>query len=174
MKKQQSKKLIWFYVVFGVIARLIPHPANVTPTTNLCLFSGAKLPKYIAIPVMLVLLAISDIFLAKIYGYPVFSSWSLFSYSGFAAIVFFSSKLGHEPGAKKLFLFLFASTLGYWTWTNFGVWLCGFYPRSLIGLESCFIAGLPFLRNALIGNLVWMVVIWGSFVTVEKLRHCEG
>ncbi len=174
MNKPRSK-LVWFYLTIGVLARIIPHPANFTPVTNLCMFSGSKLPKYIALPAMLLLLAISDFLLAHISGHPFLSSWSLFTYSGFAAMVLISStKLGNNPSAKKLLTYLLSFSLGFWLWTNFGVWLTGFYPHTVAGLISCYALALPFLRNALLGNLVWMAVIWGSFVTVKKLSHCEG
>lgn len=174
MSKPRSKsKLVWFYLTIGVLARLIPHPANFTPITNLCMFSGSKLPKYIALPAMLLLLAISDALLAHIYGYPIFSSWSIFTYSGFAAMVLISTKLKANPSIKRLLTYLLSFSLGFWLWTNFGVWLTGYYPHTFAGLISCYTLALPFLRNALLGNLVWMAVIWGSFVTVKKFAH-EG
>ncbi len=49
----------------------------------------------------------------------------------------------------------------YWLWTNFGTWLCSsFYPHNLSGLSECFIAGLPFLRNAVFGDLVWTTALF--------------
>jgi hypothetical protein len=173
-KNKSSKKLVTLYIVIGVFGRLIPHPANFTPVTNLCLFSGSKLPKYIALPAMLILLAVSDVLLAYMQGHPIFSSWTLFTYTGFAAMVLLSSGLTSNPTFKRLLAYILGFTLGFWLWTNFGVWLTGYYPQTAMGLLSCYLAALPFLRNALLGNLVWMVIIWGSFAKIKQLQHCEG
>ena len=46
-------------------------------------------------------------------------------------------------------------SLWFFAWTNFGVWLMdGLYPSTLDGLLASYVAGLPFLRTMLLGNLV--------------------
>jgi hypothetical protein len=46
-------------------------------------------------------------------------------------------------------------SLWFFAWTNFGVWLMdGMYPATLDGLLASYVAGLPFLRTMLLGNLV--------------------
>ena len=169
-KDMHKKKLVLLYIIVGVVGRLIPHPANFTPVTNLCLFSGSKLRKRYALPLMFVLLALSDMLLAHFKGYPVFSSWTFFSYTGFAAMILFSSTLSNNPSTKKLLGCVLSFTVLFWLWTNFGVWLMGYYSHTLAGLGACYIAALPFLRNALVGNLVWMFVIWGSFATIKQFK----
>ena len=151
-----NKKLAILFILIGILGRIIPHPANVTPITNLCIFSGRKLSRVLAMMTILITMAISDILLALIKGYPAFGSWTLFTYSGFIAITL----LYRGP----IMLVVLSATLGYWLWTNFGVWWLGMltthYTHNLNGLIACYIAALPFLRNALLGNLLWMIVIF--------------
>lgn len=48
-----------------------------------------------------------------------------------------------------------ATSTFFFLWTNFGVWLTGsMYSRSLGGLLECYVAGLPFYRTMLLGNLL--------------------
>lgn len=157
MNKEQ-KKLAFFYIIISVLGRIIPHPANVTPLTNICLWSGQKLPRYLAIVVVLFSIAISDVALAAIYHYPIFGVWSLFSYSGFLAIALFSSRIKAHSIFKTLG-FLLASTLGFWLWSNFGSWLIMGYPKNSSGLFACYTMALPFLRNAVLGDLGWFAII---------------
>src|SRR3569623_126313 len=41
-----------------------------------------------------------------------------------------------------------ASSVLFFVITNFGMWLfSGFYPRTLAGLEACYVAAVPFFQN---------------------------
>jgi hypothetical protein len=171
---KQNKILTFFYLIlFEIAGRLIPHPANFTPTTSLCIFSGWKLPRKFAIPITIFGLGISDILLSYIYGYPAFGSWSFFNFTGFAGITFFAS-INKSHKLRNLFFYIVLSDIGYWLWTNFGCWLYGHmttvYPKNLTGLITCYIAALPFLRNALLGSIIWSIVIFGLYVIPAKAR----
>lgn len=155
------------YVVIATLGRLIPHMPNFTPTTNLCVFAGKNLNKGLAILLTLVAIFLSDIGLSYIYGYKILGLWSLFTYSGFVAMILFGS-WSKNKNLPIVFTIIF-SELGFWAWTNFGSWLINpMYSKNTIGLMNCCIAGLPFLRNALMGDMVWMVVIFVSFAWVKK------
>ena len=143
---------VFVWVAIIVIGRVIPHPANVTPIGALSVMSGVLFRKHWAVMITLLGLVLSDIILGLIYHTAMFGLWTLFTYSGFALIAFFAPK-------KTSFLYLFISTLVYWVWTNFGIWLTTpWYPHTAEGLSLCFTAGLPFLRNALMGNIFYMIL----------------
>jgi hypothetical protein len=157
--KLLTKRLFFLYLFFAVVGRVIPHPANVTPFTNICLWSGQKLSKWLALLTVIVGLIISDALLALIYHYPIFGVWTIFTYSGFLAITFFSTKIELEQ-TKSFILFLLTSSVGFWLWTNFGSWLyMPIYPKTLQGLISCYTFALPFLRNQLLGDGIWFAVV---------------
>jgi energy-coupling factor transporter transmembrane protein EcfT len=50
-------------VVFAVIFRLLPHPANFAPIAAIAIFGGAILPKKWALSLPLVAMIASDLFL---------------------------------------------------------------------------------------------------------------
>jgi len=53
--------------------------------------------------------------------------------------------------------------------TNFGTWLSsGFYPRTLAGLEACYIAAIPFFQNTVAGDLFYAAVLFGGFALLER------
>ena len=48
------------------------------------------------------------------------------------------------------------------------------YTLTLNGLVECYVAALPFLRNALVGDLAWGLVLFLSFQGVKKLAPKYG
>lgn len=174
----QNTKFAIFWIIVGTLGRLIPHPANVTPMATLALFSGSKLAKKIAVLVIAATMLASDALLAHLNHYPIFSLWSLFTYSGFLGITLLGTKLNQNSSQTKILSFVLAASLGFWLWTNFGVWLTsGLYAKSLIGISTCYIAALPFLRNELLGSLAWQMIIFGGYRLLFAKRqkiisHC--
>jgi hypothetical protein len=148
------------------LGRLIPHPANVTPLTSLAIFTPLLFNRRIALGIVLCSLLVSDLCLSYILHISWFGSWSLFTYSGLLGIVCLTSTDISKSPLLSLLKLMLCSTFGYWIWTNFGTWLLSslYQPHSLASLSQCYVAGLPFLRNALAGNAVYMllfsVIIW--------------
>jgi hypothetical protein len=53
--------------------------------------------------------------------------------------------------------------------TNFGVWcLFNTYPKSWVGLLECYIAGIPYFRGTLGGDLIGSAILFGGH---QLLRH---
>ena len=177
MKKSDKNLTAILWILLGIVGRLIPHPPNMTPMTSLSLFGGTHLSRKMAFGIAFSTLVISDVLIAYIYaGWPAFGLWTFFTYTGFAAIVFAGTLLRTNPTALKTLGFILGSSLGFWIWTNFGVWLAGgpMYARSFEGLISCYMAALPFLRNALVGDLFWGFAFFASFSGVRVLAPKFG
>ncbi|MGE3260784.1 MAG: DUF6580 family putative transport protein [Bacteriovoracia bacterium] len=175
--KSDRNTLAVVWVIFGTLARLIPHAPNMTPTTSIALFSGSQLGRVLSFVVSFLTLIASDLLLAKITGYPAFGVWSFFTYSGFAAIIVAGFWLKANPSALRTGSYLVASSLGFWLWTNFGIWITGdhgLYARTFEGLVACYVAALPFLGNALAGDLIWGSVFFLSFYGVRRLAPRFG
>ena len=174
--KSSDNKLAFCWVILGVIGRLIPHIPNFTPMTSLSLFAGSKLSRATAFMTLFFALLVSDILLAIINGYPVFSYWTLFSYSGFAIMVLAGSKLNANNSLTKTAIYITSSSAGFWLWTNFGVWLTsGLYSKNIVGLFNCYIAAIPFLRNEMVGDIVWGLVVFGAFsVAHKRVLHAQS
>jgi len=169
MLKMNKNLLAAIWIALGVIGRLIPHPANVTPMTGMALFGGAKLSRSLAFLISFSALILSDILLSWKDGHSTWGLWSLFTYSGFAAMILAGSFLAQKKSAGRMLVLILGSSLGFWLWTNFGTWLAeGLYPRTAEGLIACYVAAIPFLRNALLGDLVWGLALFLSFSAVQK------
>src|SRR5579884_2790272 len=81
MEKRTRTALIASLIVSGAAARLLPHPANVTPVTAMALLGGAALEGVWAYAVPLGILALSDLFLG-------FHATVPFVYAGFLFAAF--------------------------------------------------------------------------------------
>jgi hypothetical protein len=50
------------------------------------------------------------------------------------------------------------------------MWLSsGFYPHTLAGLETCFVAAIPFFQNTVAGDLFYATLLFGGFKVAELL-----
>jgi len=53
--------------------------------------------------------------------------------------------------------------------TNFGHWLIDpVYAKNLVGLTQCYVAALPFFRNAILGDLFYTAGSLCGAVLIEK------
>lgn len=169
--KSDNNFMAYSWIVLGVLARLIPHPPNVSPLNGISLFGGAHLNRKQALFTTLLVLVASDLLLALVKGYAPFGLWSLFTYSGLLAISFAGSFLQNRRGFLPTLAMLVGSSFGFWLWTNFGLWLTGdhgMYPHTAAGLVACFEAALPFLQNSLLGDLAWGFAFFAAFQGVRN------
>jgi hypothetical protein len=64
---------------------------------------------------------------------------------------------------------LFASTLFFFI-TNAAVWAFNpFYPAGLLGLSESLMAGVPFYKNMLMGDLMYTGLLFGAYESVCAL-----
>ncbi len=147
--------------IIAIIGRILPHLPNATPLMSLSLLAGVFLTRPKAILATLITLIISDAFLAYLYLYPLLGSWTIFTYSGFLLVVLMGSYLSFSTPLLGYLFTISMLSIAYWMWTNFGVWLLsGMYSHSISGFLTCYTVALPFLRNALLGDLIWMVTLY--------------
>jgi len=165
--------LLGVWLLLGIVGRIIPHLPNMTPLTSLCLLSSGVFGRRLAFFFILATLALSDIFLATIFHYAAFGAWSWFTYTGFVGVVLLGFMLPglalpFEWSMTKLVGFTMSASVLFWWWTNLGVWLSsGLYSHTIAGLLACYAFALPFLSNAVLGDLGWMALLCGLCATVE-------
>ena len=138
---------------------------NVELITAVTLLAGVYLGGPYSLFVPFLTLAISDVSKGN-------TSIFLFTWSAYLIIGAFGliirrfhldkSKLIGASFAAALF-----SSVFFYLFTNFGVWLLGWYPPTLAGLTACYLMGLPFLKLNLIGNLVFVPL---GFTVFELAR----
>ena len=151
--------------------RLVPHPPNFSPIDAVALFSGAYLgrrPLAFAAPIGALLL--SDLVLGFYHGVGTV-------YATVALIVVIGSIALRRVSAPRVGVVAIASAILFFAITNFGMWLfSGFYPRTVAGLEACYVAAIPFFQNTLAGDLFYAALLFGGFRLAEHLvpRLREG
>ena len=118
----KSQKIVLAIIIFGILARLIPHPPNFSPVTAIALFSGLNFKnKKFAFLIPILILFISDLFIG-------ISVINIFVYSGFLLVVQLGSKI-----RSIRFLNIILASLIFFIISNFGVWIIG-YPKTIDGL----------------------------------------
>jgi hypothetical protein len=151
-------------VLTAAALRLVPHPPNFTPIGAMALFSGAYLGRrWLAFAAPLGALVLSDLVLGFYRGQiTVYASVALIVIIGIAAL--------QCRSAIRVGLAALASSVLFFVVTNFGMWLfSGFYPRTLIGLEACYIAAIPFFQNTVAGDLFYSTLLFGGFAVAQQL-----
>lgn len=149
-------------ILFGAVMRLIPHWPNFTPIAAMALFGGAYLKKrQMAFIIPLAAMLVSDMILG-------FHQWMLAVYASFAMVVFIGMYLRQRIGVGSVLLATVTSSLLFFVVTNFAIWLGSpFYPQNPAGLMECYIAGLPFLNNGIMGDLFFSTLFFGGFYLAQ-------
>ena len=157
------------FVLLGAILsaaalRLIPHPPNFSPIDAMALFSAAYLGRRsFAFLAPLGALFVSDLILGF---YP--GMWV--QYVTVALVVLLGRIALQRVEPVRIGVAALASSILFFAMTNFGVWLLsGMYPKTLVGLEACYIAAIPFFQNTLAGDLFYSVLLFGGFAVLERL-----
>lgn len=168
-------------VVTATLMRFLPHAPNFTPVIALAIFSGAFVAnKGQAIAITLASMVLSDLFLG-------FHSTMTVVYVSLALIVLLSSVLQKTSlvrdrkfslkGIATLLGFSVFSSLLFFVFTNFGVWvLQDMYPKTPAGLMLCYIEGLPFLSATVTSSVFYSLVLFAACLKFEsrqaKLQAC--
>lgn len=147
-------------IALGVGARLLPHPPNVTPVAAIALFGGAHLPRRIAWWLPLATMIASDAVIGV-------HELVAFTWSGFALTSLLGFWIRRRAAPARIVAASLAGSTLFFLLTNFGVWLLGdagrMYPKTLPGLWQCYLAAVPFYRNALLGDLAWSAGLFGLY-----------
>jgi hypothetical protein len=167
-------------ILFGVLARLVPHPPNASPLGALSLYAGARLPRRWSWLVPLAAMLLSDALLDYGTGRPFVTVSRLVIYATYAAITVLSS-LGLHRKLKMWSLpaWSFGASAIFFLTTNFISWLAGdgslvLYPHTLAGLVACFVAAIPFFGNTVLADLGGTAVLFGSEALALRVRGWVG
>jgi hypothetical protein len=165
MKKSNTvlfEQLIVPAVIIAIAAlmRIIPHPANVAPIAAMALFGGMYANRKYALVIPLLALLVSDSILGFYKDMP-------FIYGSFLLIGILGLYVRNHASPTKIITVTVLSSLLFFIITNFGVWLLGtIYPKTAAGLLMCFTAALPFFRNTLLGDMLYMGVFVIGYKTI--------
>jgi Family of unknown function (DUF6580) len=163
----------YLFVLSAVFLRLLPHAWNLTPLSAMFLFSGATFPrKRESLLVPFAALLLSDAAVMYIlYGGRYGWNSSLYTWTGFLLIGVIGWSLRGRISAGRVAGASLAGSVLFFVVTNFGVWMGGaMYPATLSGLASCYVAALPFFRNAVLGDLAYAALFFGCWQWLQHRR----
>ena len=146
---------------------------NAAPIAAIALFGGAYFAqKRYALLVPIIAMLLSDIMLELTFRMGMqpfrgFYPMMIIVYSSFIIIVMLGrAYLRSNTKPLPIVFSSIAAGIIFFLITNGAVWAMGkgeSYPLDLSGLILCYSAGLPFLKNTLISNLLFSVALFGSF-----------
>jgi hypothetical protein len=159
-------------ILAAAASRLIPHPPNFAPIGALALFSGACFSsKPMAFLVPLAAMLISDLAIGLLSGDRSLGLHGLIPvvYGSFALIVCVGFWLRRRRSTVPIAGATLASSVMFFVLTNFGVWALGsWYPKTWDGLIACYGAAIPFFQNTLLGDAVYVTVLFGGLALAEN------
>lgn len=145
-------------VLFGIVARLLPHPANVAPMAAIALFGGIYLGKKYAIIVPFVTLFISDLLIG-------FYNWKTMVavYISFLLSVGIGYWIGKNKSFARTVGGVLTSSILFFLITNAAVWAFDkMYPFTFSGLIQSYTMAIPFFRNSVIGDFLYTGILIGT------------
>ena len=160
-------------VVWRLVAPGLGAPPNLEIATAATFLAVLLLRNRWAAVVPFVVVAVSDAVLGN--TQIMWFTWSAWAVVG-AGAIFARHLRGPRRYAAALGVGV-GGSLWFFAWTNFGVWLMdGLYPATLDGLLASYVAGLPFLRTMLLGNLVLvpLAAVVASLVERAEVRGAVG
>ncbi len=175
MKNKKHILLALGLILIAALSRLVDHPMNFTPITAIALLSAFVFPGKWKLIVPFAAILLSDLALELKFGYG-FHSGTWLVYLGFALMIlvgYFGIKrenalqiLGSTVVASGLFFLLTNFAFFYPEVTEAGN-LQG-YPHNWSGIIGSYVAGLPFYRNMLLGDLIYTPLLFGLYALGKK------
>ncbi len=155
--------LAFVLILLAAALRIAPHPWNFAPVGAMALFSGAVLKdRRLAFLFPLLALVLGDIFIGFHKLIPIV-------YASFLINVAIGLWLRDRRTITRITLATLLGAIQFFIVTNFAVWAVGgFYSRTLAGLATCYLAGIPFFWNTLAGDAFYAALLFGGYALAER------
>jgi hypothetical protein len=164
-------------IVLAALSRFIPHPFNFTPIAAIALFGGAYFTnRWQAIVLPMAAMLLSDTILEITTGYG-FHSGMLIIYAAFTLVAVLGMNVLKKVNPVRVVAASVASSLIFFLITNFAFLYpeaaipdptLGNYPHNLTGIIASYTAGIPFLKNQILGDLFFSGVLFGGFALLQR------
>ena len=156
-------------IILAAASRFI-SPFNFSPIGAIALFGAAYFSRKVwALIIPLAALWVSSLILDNVIYAEFYDGFQWFSnpmvYLGFGLMTLLGFGLLQKVNIGTVLGSAAAGTAIFFLVTNFGSWLemPHLYSRDLTGLGAAYAAGLPFLKNTLLGNVVYCSIMFGTF-----------
>lgn len=146
------------------------------------LFGGAYFTKpWKAILFPLLTLLVSDLIIqAFVYNgkYGIMYNGWYWIYGIFTVITLIGKWIIKKVTVKNVFVAAIIASLTHWLVADFTVWAAGGtdlrtmtpLSRDWAGLQQCYYQGLPYMKNFLLGTLVYSGIMFGAFEWIKIRR----
>ena len=166
--------MVYFFILFGALLRVMPHTANFAPIGAIALFGGVYLNKKVALILPIIAMIVSDFFI----GFDSLQS-RLVIYGSFLLIGLVGLAIrNHKNIYTVVGGSLVGSTLFYLITNCVLFYSTKMYPHTWAGQMASYANALPFFRSTLLGDLFYVGVLFGSFELVavwqKKMIHAEN
>ena len=153
----------YIFLTLAALLRLVPHAWNITPIASIGLFAGSYCDRRIAWLMPVIPLLIGDL-ISGFYN-PLIM---IFVYTGIALSAF----VGRWFLQSKRNLSRFAGAISvnailFYLLSNFPVWWV-YYEHSAAGLLECYIKAIPYLGYSLLGDSLFVALIFGTHHLAQK------
>jgi hypothetical protein len=153
---------------------------NFTPIGAMALFGGAYFSsnqKAFLFP--LLALFASDVIMMQVFYKThtnglLYSGW-YWTYGAFVVMVLIGRFI-QNISVKNVVVAAVAGALAHWIITDFGVWASGGtcvttgqpFTKDFSGFAQCLYVAIPFMKNMLLGNLIYGALMFGGFELLQK------
>jgi hypothetical protein len=105
---------------------------------------------------------VAGLYLSRsVYGYG-FSADLLVTWAWYAGMVLLGGLLAKNSSALRVGAASLAASVSFFVVSNFAVWaVWNMYPKNLGGLMACYVAAVPFFRNAMVSDLFFAAAFFG-------------
>lgn len=166
--------LAYLLLLVAVLTRVAPHAGwmNFTAVGGALLYFGARRSWREMLAPLAVLMA-TDCYLTAFY-YNYAFNWQDYTptWIWYAAAMVLGRILlsEHATGLRVVVAALLGPT-SFFVASNFVVWMAGgMYAHTLAGLETCYVAAIPFYRNDLASTAVVLGLAFGAPALLRRLN----
>ena len=163
-------------ILLAAFTRIMPHPPNFSRMAAIGIFGAAHFAKkWQAFFIPLIGIWVSDLVINN-YVYSSSSSNFVWFYSGFYwqyisyILIIFTGLFIFNRGISltKTAGGMISSSGIFFLVSNFGVWAGGtMYPKNFSGLITCYAAGVPFIHNTIISDVLFTTVLFGTYYLLQ-------
>lgn len=181
MKSESKKTLVisGLFILFGAFSRLFTFFPNFSALESLALFGGAYIAmKYLAILIPLAAMFLSDLVINNTIARPffpdheglvIFSDYMIWNTIAIILIVMLGRLFLKKMNLLNGVLGILGATAIFWIISNIGAWLSsGLFPLTFAGMIENFVFAIPFLKNSLLGNFAFGILLFGSFELLTR------
>ncbi len=173
-----NKRLLYIFVLIllAAITRMIPHPYNFAPLGAMSLFGAAHFAnKKLAFLLPLLAFFISDLLVNNILysgyynSFVIISPGYIWTYGAMLLIVLAGIFIFKKITFSRIIAGGLSASVIFFIISNLGVWVATpTYPATIQGLVACYIAAIPFFPMAILGDLVYSGILFGTYELASR------